>query len=509
MRRMSILGFGLVVAIGALTVALPVHANRALLIGVGQYAGKISSLSGPPRDVALMQEFLLEWRGYDPDEIETLLDQQSTRDGILAGLARLTQTSKPGEKVFIYYSGHGTTIPDANGDEEDGLDEVLVPYDAILDENNPRFVSDDEIEVALERLRDREVTMVVDSCHSGTISRSLNLDIPSDDETTKIRSIVLPGQLATPTLPNRTRAFERTFVQGNAGSKAADRSVWTAASPNQLAWETGGFGVFTRHFVLGQITNAADSNSNGVVTAAELLDYTRRESERWCLTSEKCQKKGLGLTPTHEGSKTLVVAALAQPTKPPSPSPSPAPGNTGGDVPIADPTGHGPINASDVLGMRNDAGLRIEILPRTRVRAREVVSFRVSARQDGWLVLLFVDSRRKLMQLYPNQHAEMDRQRWNWIRAGAPLTVPDAYYGFRFRADPDALGKGQLIAILLQDEVALKQLLREHAALEPVSDPVAYLNGLAEALRSLQVDDGRYNRATAWSVAYTGYEVVP
>ena len=36
-----------------------------------------------------------------------------------------------GDQVVIYMSGHGTQIPDDNGDEDDGFDEAFLPVDAI------------------------------------------------------------------------------------------------------------------------------------------------------------------------------------------------------------------------------------------------------------------------------------------------------------------------------------------------------------------------------------------
>ncbi len=43
----------------------------------------------------------------------------------------LPSATKPGDTVFIYFSGHGAQIPDDDGDEKDKLDEVLAPYDAM------------------------------------------------------------------------------------------------------------------------------------------------------------------------------------------------------------------------------------------------------------------------------------------------------------------------------------------------------------------------------------------
>lgn len=47
-----------------------------------------------------------------------------TRKNILDAMDRVVTYSKPGDVVFIHYSGHGGRIRDKSGDEADGYDEV-------------------------------------------------------------------------------------------------------------------------------------------------------------------------------------------------------------------------------------------------------------------------------------------------------------------------------------------------------------------------------------------------
>ena len=43
-----------------------------------------------------------------------------TKQNILNAFERITQYSQPGDVVFLHYSGHGSRLPDQDGDEEDG-----------------------------------------------------------------------------------------------------------------------------------------------------------------------------------------------------------------------------------------------------------------------------------------------------------------------------------------------------------------------------------------------------
>ena len=116
--------------------------------------------------------------GYREDDIMILRDADATRAAILENLETWLGDRKAGERVFFYYVGHGHFTKDANGDEADGLDETLVPFDAAVDRSGPavavkNMVLDDELAAAFDRLKGRQVTAVIDSCHSGTVTRSL------------------------------------------------------------------------------------------------------------------------------------------------------------------------------------------------------------------------------------------------------------------------------------------------------------------------------------------------
>jgi hypothetical protein len=70
--------------------------------------------------------------------------------------------------VAFYYSGHGSQVTDASGDEADGWDEVLCPYDW------PKYVSDDDFRVILAKAKPGvTLDVIIDACHSGTGTREI------------------------------------------------------------------------------------------------------------------------------------------------------------------------------------------------------------------------------------------------------------------------------------------------------------------------------------------------
>jgi Caspase domain/Domain of unknown function (DUF4384) len=83
--------------------------------------------------------------------------------------------------LFVHFSGHGSQVQDLNGDEEDGLDETLVPYDGRTP-GVPDIV-DDELDEIFSHLHTTRVLIVLDSCHSGTATRAIEFrarGIPQD-----------------------------------------------------------------------------------------------------------------------------------------------------------------------------------------------------------------------------------------------------------------------------------------------------------------------------------------
>lgn len=153
----------------------PKPKGRALLVGINKYEQPyVSPTPGCEEDVSETREFLKQKYGFQENEIRVLTGSQATAANIVEEFRRwLIEGTEPGDRAFFLYSGHGSRVPDADRDEEDGHDEILAPYDVALrsDKQLVNYVSDDEIGKLIAQLSGRMTVMVFDSCHSGTISR--------------------------------------------------------------------------------------------------------------------------------------------------------------------------------------------------------------------------------------------------------------------------------------------------------------------------------------------------
>lgn len=131
-------------------------------------------------------------RGFEQRTV--LLDERATRDAVKEAVAAAATELKAGDIFLLTYAGHGSQIPDFNGDEDDGADETLCLYDGML--------IDDELYELWSRVADDvRIVMISDSCHSGTVSRAARRAVATvtAEAAPQVRSRLLPLELAART----------------------------------------------------------------------------------------------------------------------------------------------------------------------------------------------------------------------------------------------------------------------------------------------------------------------
>lgn len=273
-----------------LVLALPAWAeNRALLIGVSAYDNpKIRPLNGPRNDVILLWR-TLQQRGFRSANIAVLAEglpdrpevpraaHRPTRAAILAALERLADEAKAGDFILVHFSGHGTTQPERDPDnnpepEPGGRDQVLLPQDAGSYDPAKKGITnglvDDEIGAAFDKIREKGATLwaIIDACHAGTVTRSGAVVTRSVD----------PADLGVPAATPRAMpaaAPERVGLVKNRPQKgpligffAVDS--WTEAIERDFSSADDGlvgppgqrkFGVFTWHLLRALQSGRAQS----------------------------------------------------------------------------------------------------------------------------------------------------------------------------------------------------------------------------------------------------------
>lgn len=147
-------------------------ARTALCIGINDYPGTQSDLAGCVNDAHDWKKALVA-RGFD---VTTLFDKQAKGDAIRKAIRAVLEPAKSGDLVVIQYSGHGTFVPDEDGDESDGTDECWCPHD--ISANGP--ITDDELfDLYSDRANGVRLVVLSDSCHSGTVMRFAPIVTPT------------------------------------------------------------------------------------------------------------------------------------------------------------------------------------------------------------------------------------------------------------------------------------------------------------------------------------------
>jgi len=146
-------------------------ARYGLCIGINNYPGTGSDLSGCVNDANDWAKALKK-RGFT---VDLLLDRKANGKSMRNAILDIVSRATSGDTVFIQYSGHGTYIPDVDGDESDGTDECLCPWD--LMSNGP--ITDDWLfEAFTAKARGVKLIVASDSCHSGTVARFAPITTP-------------------------------------------------------------------------------------------------------------------------------------------------------------------------------------------------------------------------------------------------------------------------------------------------------------------------------------------
>lgn len=314
--------------LGAGLLCLPVGATGgqswAVLVGVNDYQDStIGDLTACESSVQRIQELLVRRFGFDPDRMVVLLGKDATREAVVKALKEhLADRADRGEigpddVVVFYYSGHGSFLPDVSGDEPDGKDETICPWDTrkmtaselqLEGAELPNFnqITDDELNGYFKTIAARtpNLTVVLDSCHSGTGTRAVGalrktLDVRYDTETMEVLDryvAALPGP----------RSATRGAPGGSGLGDEGGNGGWTALSAcqaHQQAFQYDENVTFLTRFLADELEHAGPTT-----TYRALMDKVRYRVQNENLLAVQ--------TPTLEEQEPHYVFAGTAPKQP-------------------------------------------------------------------------------------------------------------------------------------------------------------------------------------------------
>lgn len=143
-------------------------APRGLSLHVGlneispaHYGGSNGRLEACINDAEEMEKLALA-QGFKV--LGVLRDSQGTRQAVKDAFTQASKALKSGDIFLFTYSGHGSFVPDENGDEPDNADETWCLFDGML--------IDDEVNLLWQAFAPGvRVFVLLDCCHSGSAIR--------------------------------------------------------------------------------------------------------------------------------------------------------------------------------------------------------------------------------------------------------------------------------------------------------------------------------------------------
>ncbi|MFM7255519.1 MAG: caspase family protein [Betaproteobacteria bacterium] len=136
------------------------------MIGIGQYRGDATPLQGVKHDMVSATQ-MAEQMQVPRENLIVLRDSQATKTAVMAALKNLRDRVQLGDRVFIYFSGHGTQLSEARTCQQ-----ALMTYDM-------QAISNREMADFTTQISEKadKVIVMLDACFSGgvLVGRSVRL----------------------------------------------------------------------------------------------------------------------------------------------------------------------------------------------------------------------------------------------------------------------------------------------------------------------------------------------
>lgn len=434
-------------AASAADVPATVNNRYALVIGVGHYSNSsIPSLKGVQHDMVSAKQ-MANNMGIPDENISYLRDDEATAEHIKQAIQQMNQRLHNGDRLFVYFSGHGTRWHESSS-AEGVCTEGLVATDGDV-------LSNHEMGKLLEPLAKKTDKMLVfyDACFSGgvvaTPMKTRALTINNAVFTPKFTSEVASTSCFNPS-NFKTRSLSTALKEQ--GGLPQNIVHIAASKSDEVSFDNSQYGgLATRAWRDCLQGEARDLDGSGAITVDEITQCAQSK-----LDSHLANQPGvLGQHMTVGGNKQFVPAWIksAFVTTPVNASVNKEPEATSPPTVKASP--------SDILEQihaQRDGGRELKVaLKSERLKiGKDKLAMSITSPQDGYLYIALAGSDAKsLYLLYPNK---LDTN--NAIKAGQTVQLPRK----EWQIDAGGpVGRDSLLVMVTDSPRQLKQLKAEAA----------------------------------------------
>ncbi len=371
------------------TAAAGTSSNHALLITVENYPEQ--PLPGTRIDQKTARKMAIAM-GVPEANITLVSDSKATEAGMLDALRALNDRVMPGDRVMVYYSGHGARIP-----AENGCAESLVSVDGNL-------ISSTTVAELLKPIGRKADKLIVflDSCHSGGVaSATRTREIGGAKTTLRAKNYVPRGAAKGEECERiaNVRAILRSGVEADTTNN--NIIVIAAARSDEVALDDevrGGLATSNFFECMGGL--AKDTDHSGAISMAEIASCAQDR-----VNSFVREKYTQVLPPnfTLRGNSELVPSFAA----------STVPVSTGATDTLAVMNG--------IFKQRDDRKAVTVEVPKSTLRiGQDKLDLTIKSATDGFAYVFYAGSSgSSFYLLYPNV---IDQD--NVVRAGQALRLP-------------------------------------------------------------------------------------
>ena len=311
--------------------------NHALILWIGDYGDPRADLPGIDLDAGHAKK-IAKLMGVPDRNVFEVANAQLTARNVGAALASMQERIKEGDKLFIYYSGHGTQMG-ARGGTGARCSEAMYVRDGVF--------MDSALQEALTRLGNKasQVVMMNDSCFSGgAATRSLTAAAPGDAKA-KFLPADFKANTAVGTGYNcgdaiNTRGMTRSLATLEKDQRGPQVLYVAASTDTQVSFATRKGSYATLAWAQCLADAGTDSNRSGTINGEEMRacaqGWLNRLGVKQTIMLQGNAKLPLAFTSNATGGTALASAPAAAPAPAPAaPAPAPAPAPT---APAAPPT---------------------------------------------------------------------------------------------------------------------------------------------------------------------------
>ena len=424
--------------------SIPKASRHALIIGVGEYkVSGVMPLKGVTFDVQSAKQMAMAM-SIPEDNITYLRDQQATAEQIRRAIQDLNSRVRPGDRVFVYYSGHGARWVDPKGNP-DHCTEGLLSTDG-------QAITNTEVGDLLSPIASKTDKLMVfyDACHSGGIanqplrtrsmSGALSALTPKFAGGLSSEACAVPSNMKTRSLSNALGA--KGILPENIVSIAASR-------PDEVSFDdarSGGLAtVAWRDCMLGK---AKDLDQSGSVNVEEITRCAQDTLNQKLTQFPDILGQHMTIGGNRAFIPTFQVAALNAtpemvPTSPPQAVATAvegaAPATTSALAPSLPAPSTQAVQPAELLAQihaQRDASRTLEVSANPSVMRiqQDPLRLKIQSPRSGYLYIALAGSDQKsLYLLFPNsldgnnmvqanQTIELPRANWR-VTAGGPKGV--------------------------------------------------------------------------------------